>query len=198
MWSGAVGMRKFWALGALAAAALLSTSAGAAELVSNGGFETGDFSGWTANPVSFPMDVITNTVEQGTYAAEIAGFDYGPNTLTQDITDVSGQSYLLSFWRYQDTGTPNGLDVTWNGVSVFSEVNNSLGAGWQNFTATVTGHGVDALSFSAWNDPAYTYVDNISVTGGGVPEPATWAMMVMGVGGLGAMLRRRRQSALLA
>ncbi len=27
---------------------------------------------------------------------------------------------------------------------------------------------------------------------GGVPEPATWAMMIMGFGGVGAMMRRRR------
>ena len=27
---------------------------------------------------------------------------------------------------------------------------------------------------------------------GGVPEPATWAMMIIGFGGAGAMLRRRR------
>ena len=27
---------------------------------------------------------------------------------------------------------------------------------------------------------------------GGVPEPATWAMMIMGFGGVGALMRRRR------
>lgn len=32
----------------------------------------------------------------------------------------------------------------------------------------------------------------------GVPEPATWTMMLLGFGGLGAMLRRRRQRALAA
>ena len=32
--------------------------------------------------------------------------------------------------------------------------------------------------------------------GGGVPEPATWAMMLLGFGGMGAILRRRRQAAL--
>jgi len=32
----------------------------------------------------------------------------------------------------------------------------------------------------------------------GVPEPATWAMMLMGFGGLGAMLRRRRSLAAFA
>jgi len=35
-------------------------------------------------------------------------------------------------------------------------------------------------------------VDNISVAGG-VPEPATWAMMLVGFGGLGAMLRANRR-----
>ena len=34
---------------------------------------------------------------------------------------------------------------------------------------------------------------NVAARGGGVvPEPATWAMMLVGFGGLGAMLRRRR------
>lgn len=37
-------------------------------------------------------------------------------------------------------------------------------------------------------------VDNIRLTGNvaAVPEPATWAMMIMGFGGIGATLRRRR------
>jgi hypothetical protein len=39
-------------------------------------------------------------------------------------------------------------------------------------------------------------VNNVSP--GGVPEPATWAMMLVGFGGLGAMLRRRRSVALAA
>jgi len=32
----------------------------------------------------------------------------------------------------------------------------------------------------------------------GVPEPATWTMMILGFGGVGAMLRRRRQAVALA
>ena len=33
--------------------------------------------------------------------------------------------------------------------------------------------------------------DGVTITAG-VPEPATWAMMLVGIGGLGAMLRRRK------
>jgi hypothetical protein len=36
------------------------------------------------------------------------------------------------------------------------------------------------------------------VSPGGVPEPATWGLMLVGFGGLGAMIRRRRSVALAA
>jgi hypothetical protein len=39
---------------------------------------------------------------------------------------------------------------------------------------------------------------NFEVSAGGVPEPATWGLMLMGFGGLGAMMRRRRAMALAA
>ena len=38
----------------------------------------------------------------------------------------------------------------------------------------------------------YAAVDNVSLDAGGVPEPATWAMMMLGFAGLGAVLRARR------
>ena len=37
-----------------------------------------------------------------------------------------------------------------------------------------------------------------TAAGGGVPEPATWAMMLVGFGGMGAMLRSRRRQAVMA
>ncbi len=43
-------------------------------------------------------------------------------------------------------------------------------------------------------DPGYalSFSDGITNPAPGVPEPTTWAMMLVGFGGLGCLLRRRR------
>lgn len=58
-----------------------------------------------------------------------------------------------------------------------------------NFSAAVG----DILEFRAegTDDSLGGYLDNIQISTG-VPEPAAWAMMLMGFGGLGAILRQRR------
>lgn len=77
-----------------------------------------------------------------------------------------------------------------------------------SITLLVDGHTTNPDSgFSAFADPIFTldpdftapgdarfaFSQNLSaITSGGVPEPATWAMMLTGFGGLGAILRRRR------
>jgi hypothetical protein len=57
-----------------------------------------------------------------------------------------------------------------------------IGGGGQD---VVTSDGL--FKFSVFNQPA-TFTATLS---GGVPEPAAWVMMLVGLGGLGAMLRRR-------
>ncbi len=46
--------------------------------------------------------------------------------------------------------------------------------------------------------PAELILDLNNAPVGGIPEPATWGLMLVGFGGLGAMLRRRRSVALTA
>ena len=55
----------------------------------------------------------------------------------------------------------------------------------------------DARHYGGGNDDSWG-IDNLSVTSstGGVPEPATWALMLLGFGGLGTALRSRRRATL--
>lgn len=181
-----------------------------ADLIVNGGFENGDFSGWTPGPAGFPQYIVTDPVHGGTNAAQIAGFSDNPNTLTQNIATTAGTAYSLSFWRYQDPMNPTidyfpdgqtFLTVTWNGVSIFDESYSGVyaGAPYQNFTFSVTGTGSDVLQFISAQDPAFTYLDDVSLNVAAVPEPSTWAMMILGFAGVGFMAyRRRNQAAALA
>ena len=176
-----------------------------ADLIVNGGFEAGDFTGWTPGPDGFPQYIVANPVHGGTNAAQIAGFSFAPDTLTQNINTAAGTSYLLSFWRYQDPMNPTPLNfpdgktfltVSWNGVNIFNESYSGVYSGdpYHNFTFTVVGTGLDVLKFVSAQDPAFTYLDDVSLNAA-VPEPSTWAMMILGFMGVGFMAYRRRNRA---
>lgn len=56
---------------------------------------------------------------------------------------------------------------------------------------------VDRVVFDGIGGQGYFQLDNINVgaANGGVPEPASWAMMLGGFGAIGAAMRRRRKAA---
>ena len=69
-------------------------------------------------------------------------------------------------------------------------------SGWSQQTFTFTAHSASQLlSFLAVGTPAanlppVAFLDGVSLTA--VPEPATWGLMTLGFGALGAAMRRRR------
>ena len=184
------------------APALATSSAQALNLIVNEGFETGDFTGWTTGANSFPMSIVTSPVESGIYAAQIAGFSNNPDTLSQTVADTAGQSYVLSFSRYVNDGAPTvSLNVSWNGNSVFSELNPATVDIYQTFALNVVGSGSDALIFTSANDPSTTYLDNVSLTPTATtPLPSTWLMLLSGFVGLGFFAYRgtTKRTAVLA
>jgi len=112
----------------------------------------------------------------------------------------------------------SGLDTFAFGADLFQNYGGGAQSGSDapfTYLVTYIGGGTELFSFAVASDVGgfyglisdtaianvgiaqtngYSVIDNASFNGGAVPEPATWAMMLMGFGGLGAMLRSRRKA----
>jgi subtilase family serine protease len=105
--------------------------------VFNGGFEEGEFTGWTVNASGFVAVVGSNStfyspyVHSGTYAAYLSqpgqlGY------LSQSVATLAGQPCLISFWLNNPVGgSPNEFQVWWNGTELFDQTNLPP-IGWTN------------------------------------------------------------------
>lgn len=135
-------------------------------LVQNGGFETGNFTGWTqsGNTAYTSVSSAAAYVHAGTY-----GLQTGPSGtlgyLSQTLTTIPGQVYLLSFWlANSSSGTPNQFLASWNGTNVFNQSNLGLQT-WTNLVFFVTAGGSStALQFGFRHDPSYFGLDDVNVT----------------------------------
>ena len=185
-----------------AGAAIASTPAFADNMVTNGGFETGDLTGWTTTDSSNVFAQPAGCGEGGTYCNAHTGTYFAAlgtirfdGTLSQQITDVAGQSYNFSFWLASDGGTPNDFSASFNGSQLLSL--NDIPAGDPNsyvytqYSYEVTGTGLDTITFGERNDPGYLALDDVSVSTAVTPEPSSLALLGTGVlGALGAVRRR--------
>ena len=144
--------------------------------MTNGSFETGDFSGWTLGgnytvSVYGPQTSIDGSAENGQYAANIGAVG-SDATLSEAIQTTAGQHYTLTFWLANSGGGPNDFAVKWNGATLLSLVNAS-GQGYTQYTYDVVGTaGTSQLLFSARQDPSHWNLDAISVVPTGVQMPA--------------------------
>ena len=105
--------KMYIAAAALLAAGALTSHAQASDLVTNGGFETGDFTGWTVtnqagsagnwyvtgNGANSPVNGFTTLTLAGGggFVAQTDQSGAGSHTLSQTFTGVAGQGYILSF-----------------------------------------------------------------------------------------------------
>lgn len=173
-----------------------------ANIVVNPGFETGDFTGWTANPSSsFPWAVTSGNPHSGTYDASTGcvGAQCVDQTnlstaayLYQNLVTAPGSTYSLSFY-FEGAGTPEELKVLWGGNVVLdlcpgasnscTDINNTA---YQQYSVSglVATSASTQLMFLARQDPGFDHLDDVDVELGSstaAPEPASLALLGFGL-----------------
>lgn len=173
--------------------AFSSLPVNAAELIVNGGFETGNFTGWTRSGALGNTFVTAAAAATGNYGAS-----FSPNlvgSISQSFATVVGNAYSLHFDLAHNIGTAsatNSFGFDFNGVPV-QGFGNYQALPYTSLTYTlVATSAISELKFNFRDGrPTSFSFDNVSLTGD-VPEPAAWALMIAGFGFTGTAMRRRR------
>lgn len=153
-------------------------------------FETSaSFSYGVGSVVTLTYDIAGNNHDCSACAADDqyeAGFTFANIPVTINDVTVDGLDDGASV-------VPGGIDLFGTGFAL------PFNAPWTSHTVsfTATDAGTFKVYFRSYStDGIGPLLDNVGVdvTSGGVPEPASWALMIAGFGLAGAALRRRRSA----
>jgi hypothetical protein len=195
-------MTKILLVGAAAFALIAAASAAQANVLINPGFESGGLSPWSqtadfSGHAYGDWSVTTADSHSGGFSAT----DIGNKLIEQDFAAVAGSSITeISFWLKHPGASwaPAAVFFKYSDSSTTQGMVSSSTTGWEFFNVTgsldtsksLVGFGVYGCSCGD-DFQSTTLVDDFKITAG-VPEPATWALMIGGFGLAGAAVRRRR------
>jgi hypothetical protein len=201
------------ALAVLALAGAPSMASAAANLIVNGDFSSPaiypnwalypSIPGWTsetadqievgASPI-YGLSCYTGTCQNLEVNATMLG------AVTQTVTGLTASDTYNFTWAYgsRPGGGPQQLDVYVNGALKAIDYSNASNYGkWKFNYISLTGLTSAKIEFVSVDAGGLTGYGNevTAVSLSAVPEPAAWALMLVGFGGLGAMMRRKNSLA---
>ena len=184
---------------AFAASNVIPTST--SSITSTGGDGVLRDSTWSAG--SAPSDI--NTITDGVFAPE--GQQWNNGSFWWDEATMQGplyvtlqlaQSFTFDHLILQGDDNDDYHVEYWNGSSWQTAFDANATGGWGLTTrdsGALTPFTTDLFRLFATGGDKYYAISEFQAFGAAVPEPASWALMILGFGAIGATLRRRRSAA---
>jgi PEP-CTERM motif len=160
----------------------------------NGGYSVDIAEGDTFD---FTIDFLGNQSLTLLNASSLWAFSYADissgvdATGTLSLLDAAGTAVLTSN-SFNSIESSVHLGQFFNASSFTSGLPANLTFSGLRYTGIVNDYLESGVTTRNYNNPGFFLTaDNVTISAGAVPEPATWAMMIMGFGLVGAGMRRR-------